>query len=600
MKNSDTARRSNFVPPPVNSLGEVTSFKKKEQLPAKAQKLLQKGMVAYKTGGWETAASFFEQAWVLAPESFTVLTALAQTYSEIGVRDKAFELLEKGLAQHGPNETLLAIMGQMAVNMSEHDIAEKVWRMILPFNPDNVSYYVNLASSMINQEKFDDALSLLQETVNMFPDEPLIWNSLGVAAQATERLNEARAFYRQAISLNDKDHRFWSNLASTEEDRNTVLAFSQKALDLNPDCHETHMLLANLNFRQGFVAAAWDHWEHRLVPERAKGQNTIFKFDFPHWEGQCLADKTLLVSGEQGIGDEVFFYKSLEMLSNQAEQLVIAAEPRLVSILRRSFPSAIVEPYETETIYGHSYRGSPAIENRLANSSLEIDYFSPIGSTWPHTWGPRRFDIPTHPNGYLTADPALTAKWRKRLSALGGDLMVGVSWTSQNLKSSRSGGYTNVDFLEKIAAMDRVTLVCLQYGDVETELETFRERTGYRIHSWKDLNLKADIEANLAIMANLDFVIGPATATQMFAMASGAKTLLLARGRPWWTFGTTLDEKELYYAPNLRWIDNHIHELPYGTPEREAYDFWREARDEVQGLLDQALAEKGLLNGKAG
>jgi len=593
------------IPRPLNkatsreALANIRARSKKDKLPPEAKKLLQTGMAHYKAGDWETAEQYFSQAWSKAPESFAVLTALAQTYAELGVRDKAIELLEKSLTLHGPSETVLAIMGQMATAMSMHDIAEKIWRTILPFNPNEPSYYINLAAALKEQEKLDEALDLLKDTVNLFPENAGIWNSLGVVAQARQNLHEARLFYREAVRLDDKDYRFWSNLASTEEDRNTVLAFTRNALELNPNCHETHMLLANLHFRQGFVAAAWEHWEHRLAPERAKGQNTIFTFDLPRWNGEDLTGKTLLVCGEQGIGDEVFFYKSLDLLVEKAGQLVIAAEPRLVSILSRTYPAAIVEPYETRTIHGHSYRSCEAIEQRLKEGSLKIDYFSPIASTWPHTWGPRRFDIPVHPNGYLKADPTLQQKWSDRISKLGGKLNIGVSWTSQNMATSRVGGYTDVDFLSDIASIDGVNLICLQYGDVEKEVNAFNQHAERPIHYWDDTDLKQDIEANLAIMSNLDFVIGPAIATQMFAMALGVKTLLLARGRPWWGFGTTLEEKELYYAPNLHWIDNHIHDLPYGSPERANYNFWSEARKEVTEFIRSALRSADQLQAKS-
>jgi len=584
-------KRKHPVPMLQSKVG-FSASSKKDKMPAAVRKLMNKGMGFHKAGRWLEAEKAFSQAWKLEPDSFSVLAALAQTYSEMGARSKAIELLEKALSLHGPSETLLGIMGQMATNMSMHDIGERVWRMILPFNPGEPSYYENLAGALIEQEKFDEAITLLNDTIQQFPTNGGLWNSLGVVAQARQQFAEARVFYREAISHYGRDHRFWSNLASTEEDRHWVLLFAQRALDLKPDCHETHMLLATLNFRKGFVAEAWDHWEHRLAPTRAKGQNVSFRFSFPRWQGECLSNKTILISGEQGIGDEVFFYKSLRHIYAQAKQLIIAAEPRLVSILQRTFPCAIVKPYETESMHGYSYRGCQAVEELIENGGIKIDYFSPIASTWPHAWGPNRIDIPVDNAGYLSASPGLVKKWKKRIEGLGGQLNIGISWESQNKALNRVGGYTDVGFWRDVAQIDGVNLVCLQYGDVSERLAQFTNETGVKIHVWQDTDLKHDIEANLAIMANMDFVVGPAVATQMFSMALGAKTLLLARGRPWWNFGSGLEEKQLNYAPNLRWIDNHIHLLDYGTKEREAYKFWPEAEKEVRAIILEAIEAK--------
>ncbi len=565
-----------------------------EKLSSAARVHLKSGMEHFNRADWLSAEAELRRAWLLAPKSFGIMVALSKTLTELGERPKAIELLEEALAIHGPNETLLAIMGEMAVNMSLHDVAEKVWRTVLSLNPSEPSYYVNLGAAQIAQEKYDDALAMLNDTVALFPSYPPLWNSLGVVAKAKQMFGEARAFFRQAISLDESDYRFWSNLASVESDRDTVLSFSNKALALNPDCTETHLGLANLHFEQGFVALAWPHWERRMSAERARGQNTQFAFDFPSWQGEDVSDKTLLVCGEQGIGDEVFFAKSLPKIYQQAKQLVLACEPRLVSVFKRLMPEAIVEAYETQTLYGHTYRKCSAIDRMVEEGSIEIDFFCPLASTWPYTWGPRRFDIPVDEGGYLHSDPALKAKWQQRLGQLPGSLKIGVSWESSNKANDRVGGYTDVSFWRDIAALEGVDLICLQYGDVGSQLKEFHAATGRRIHSWDDVDLKQDIEANLAIMDNLDFVVGPATATQMFSMALGPQTLLLARGRPWWHFGTSRDEERLFYAPNLRWIDNRIHQFAYGSKEREAFDFWQDAETQVRAIIHETLQKKAV------
>ena len=62
----------------------------------------------------------------------------------------------------------------------------------------------------------------------------------------------------------------------------------------------------------------------------------------PVWDGSSLADKTILVYGEQGIGDEIMFASCLPELIEQADRCLVACEPRLVPLFRRSFPTATV------------------------------------------------------------------------------------------------------------------------------------------------------------------------------------------------------------------------------------------------------------------
>ena len=62
----------------------------------------------------------------------------------------------------------------------------------------------------------------------------------------------------------------------------------------------------------------------------------------PPWGGQPLAGRTILVYGEQGIGDEIMFASCLPDLLEQAGRVIVACESRLVPLFRRSFAPAEV------------------------------------------------------------------------------------------------------------------------------------------------------------------------------------------------------------------------------------------------------------------
>jgi len=51
------------------------------------------------------------------------------------------------------------------------------------------------------RNRFPGALRLLEEALQLKPDEPLTWLNVGVAWQATGQKNRAEAAYREAIRL---------------------------------------------------------------------------------------------------------------------------------------------------------------------------------------------------------------------------------------------------------------------------------------------------------------------------------------------------------------------------------------------------------------
>ncbi|MEX0314465.1 MAG: hypothetical protein AB3N18_09835, partial [Allomuricauda sp.] len=78
------------------------------------------------------------------------------------------------------------------------------------------------------------------------------------------------------------------------------------------------------------------------------------------------------------------------------------------------------------------------------------------------------------------------------------------------------------------------------------------------IHLFTDVDLKQDIETNLAILSCVDFSIGPPTATQAFAMSTGCPVWLFSQGLPWNFFGDQLnlpllaEGSELFLLHDLR------------------------------------------------
>ena len=64
------------------------------------------------------------------------------------------------------------------------------------------------------------------------------------------------------------------------------------------------------------------------------------------WEGQPLHNKSLLITAEEGIGDEIFFASCFNDAIGAAEQCLIECDPRLVSLFQRSFPDAAVREVE--------------------------------------------------------------------------------------------------------------------------------------------------------------------------------------------------------------------------------------------------------------
>ena len=140
-------------------------------------------------------------------------------------------------------------------------------------------------------------------------------------------------------------------------------------------------------------------------------------FPQPIWKGQDICEKTILVWGEQGVGDRIMYASLLPQLQFQANQVLVETHQRLVPLFRRSVPEI--------SFFGIQ---DPPNSKLLEES---IDYQLPIGSLgqW---FLPDEESFPKHTN-YLTACVNKVKELREKYHQLEvGKLLIGISWKSSN------------------------------------------------------------------------------------------------------------------------------------------------------------------------
>lgn len=510
---------------------------------AEAYALLQSGDTA-------AAAAGFLMAWNLSQGDLKTLKVCGDALVEMGERDQAFVLLDDAIKRHGQTEEVSLVMGHLAVRMQLHDIAEKAFQAAIGCNPSEPSHYVNLTQAMAKNGRDEDAIALLQEIIPVFPDHAMLWNSVGVILKQYQNKHmAARTFFEQAHVLAPEDVSIIVNMAQGQEAEISI-GLLKKAITLEPDNSAAHLALAFDYIKEGRLEDAWPHYEHRLDWNSPEIKAPRFNTKARRWKGQSLQDKSILVMAEQGIGDEVLFAMNMPRLVEEAGTVIISCDPRLVSVYERSFPSAHVIAYEDRFSEGFRFRHFPAVEQRQLPIKGRVDYAVPLATVASQYWSTLQ-DLPMFDGGYIKPDPARVTEWAERLKAHAGKKLVGLSWRSGHMDGPRQFGYFGTDGLKGLRAFDDVIFVCLQYGAEPAEIDIIRNEIGLDLLTFDDIDLKADIESNLAIMAHLDLVIGPNIATQMFALATGAETAIIAWGRPWWA-DPDPETRRLKHNPNCR------------------------------------------------
>ncbi len=517
---------------------------------ADLQKSLRKGQAHAQNGEWAGAVKHLLKAWEAMPEDLAILTILSHALVQLGVREQAIYVLERALEVHEPNEELIGIILRLAIEMGMYDIGVKLGQQLILLDPGNPTAYVNLATAYSGAKQYDESISMLQQAIPLFPANADLWNVLATQVRERDGVDAADIFFEEALKLRPNDPKILSNYSISFTRRNQIdraLEVSLQSIKADPDLAEPRIGAAQFLFLKGRLSEAWEHYEFRLDSRRKSNQTQHYTHKLPLWQGEALTGKSLFVTAEQGIGDEVMWGSYLPFLYEQAEKLYIGCDPRLVSIYTRRFPDACVASFSDKIVSGYRYRSFVGVENLMKNGEANIDYYVPVASGPRHVWL-RPEDVQPHPEGFLSADPQRLGGFKSRFADIGNKPKVGIAWRSGIVSSERAYLYASIEALAPLMELrDKVDFINLQYGEVSDEVAAFKDKYNVTIHTFDDVNLKQDIEANMAIASNCDLVVSSCSAPGMFSMSVGVPTLFMAGAKPWWCFG---QENRVPFATN--------------------------------------------------
>jgi tetratricopeptide (TPR) repeat protein len=462
-------------------------------------------------------------------------------------------------------------LGRLAHQLGQLDVAARLFAHFLLRRPNHPEGANNLACTLNDLGRYEEATDLLRTALADHPGEPLLWNTLGTVMAHRGDSEKAAIFFREALRLEPRFARARYNLANAVlalGDASAALADVDAALELDPSPSDAAMMRlarSSMLLAGGDLARGWEAYEIRLDPDYAGA--TLFQIDRPLWTPETdVFGKSILVVGEQGLGDEILFANVLPDLIEAlgpAGRLTLAVEIRQVALFQRSFPQAKVGHHATATLVG----GKPVRLVPFVEDLDAIDLWTPIASLL-RRWRRSVDAFPDRP-AFLTPDPARVAAWRARLAELGPEPKVGILWKSLKQDASRRRWFSAFEQWRPILETPGVRFVNLQYGDCSAELDQARA-AGFDIWDPPGIDLKLELDEVAALSCALDLVIGPANATSNIAAACGAPVWLISAPGAWPRLGT---ERYPWY-PRVRVF------LP------EALNIW----EPVMAEIAQALA----------
>lgn len=231
---------------------------------------------------------------------------------------------------------------------------------------------------------------------------------LGNRARELHDPETALRYYAQAFTQDRNSASAFNNYGNVLRecgDPNGAIPFLQRSIQLAPGHPTAPFNLAVAYLLQGDYKQGWKQYETRWNYEHLAG--TLPQWTQPRWIGQDITDKTVLVLGEQGHGDNIQFVRFMSDLRRMGARTILVVNSSLKPLFARC---------PIDVIVAH-------------NEPLpEFDYWTPIMSI-PGVIGNTLENL-SPVQYYLTADPVLQQAWGQRLGPKT-RLRVGFCWSGR-------------------------------------------------------------------------------------------------------------------------------------------------------------------------
>jgi tetratricopeptide (TPR) repeat protein len=466
-------------------------------------------------------------------------------FSRAGRHAEAIGCFERALLISPNDPRVLFALGNTARALGLPRPAEDFYRRVLAAEPQRIEALVNLANLLRGNGQFAAAAAVLEPALSRNPDSPELWLALGsVHREAGDKITASRD-YEKALALRPDYPAALVNLAdlaAERGERGEALSLYGRAIKREPHNAQAKLNRAVLHLEAGNLAQGWRDYAARLkIPSKAP----VCDHKLPRWNGASLKRTRLLVTAEQGIGDELMFASTIPDLARRASKeggsIILECEARLVTLFARAFPNVTVKPSDRATQDGKVVSRFGWLKSAGgANAAIEMGSVPQV----------LRDDVLAFPNphAYLIPDAAEAARWREIFAFNAPAPFIGICWRSGKTGGARHIQYAPLDAWAEFLRESPGTIVCAQYDAAADEIAALESASGRTIIVPGTLDQKNELDRTCAMLSALDVVVSAPTAVSWLASGTGVPTLKVLYDTSWTGFGQAYEP----FAPSCR------------------------------------------------
>ena len=266
----------------------------------------------------------------------------------LGRTDDGLEALRQGLRvcplHAGLNRNLgnaLEGAGDEKSSLQHHGQAIDRYQAALRRTPDSAEIYDALGWSLLRLRQLEASAAAYGRAITLEPTSIAHRLALARVLPMLGRHKENEQQLRAAVPQNADVLAALGHALVDQGCLDAGLKYGEAALANDPDHSGARLVRARANFLAGRYATAWPDYTHRRsIRSRRLPPGVTDRA----WGGEDLNGQSILLYGEQGLGDVIQFARYAPLVAQRGAEVVVCCPPVLVGLLRRLRSVAHVVP----------------------------------------------------------------------------------------------------------------------------------------------------------------------------------------------------------------------------------------------------------------
>lgn len=274
--------------------------------------------------------------------------------------DEALAVLRDALSRWPGHRDALYNRGALLQRQRRFDEASQAYAEALRADPMYLDACNNHDVVLENLGKLDEAAACYHKALAINPRSVHALSNLGKVLRAQGRLEESADCCLRALRVDARFADALLNLAGVraeQGDNAAALQRYQQVLASVPEDADAHLSLGVLCLGMGQFAEGWRHYPWRPQRRQMVAASLALDEDL----SADVSGQRLLLIGEQGLGDELFFLRYAPLLRARGARLLAFCDSRITGILQRT------DLFEYIAVHGTA---PPPADLRLAMGDL--------------------------------------------------------------------------------------------------------------------------------------------------------------------------------------------------------------------------------------